>query len=548
VPSLYDGGRHSHLLEPGLGLSLRQLLGSAPQVAVGPPGQTAPPPSPPATPPAPPASAPPAAEAPAGASPTAPPAAGSSTAPPAAEVPTAAPAAAAAPPAAAAAPAAAPPAEAAPPGAPPAAAPSAPPAAAPPGRGGPTESGGSAFARWRATTFASLQSPGFRLLFQGSYATQIGMWMQQVAFGWLVLELTDSPFYLGLAGFFRALPMLLISPFGGVLADRLERRKLLILSQAAMGGVAALLAFMVAARIVQPWQLLVSAFLSGTAMSMNMPARQALVSQLVTKAQLPSAIALNSMSMNSSRILGPALAGILIGAIGIAGCMFLQAGAYIWSIFNVFQIKVPPQDRRARNASMLENLLEGFRYCYEQKTVFAMLSLAAMTAVFGQPYMQFLPAFARDVLYLGPSGLGIMMTAVGVGALIGSIAIASFGGARSRGTILLVAAGIFGLSLCLLALTKSTALALVLLAGGGFANALLMSLNQTILQQTVPDHLRGRVMSVYMLTWGLMPLGTLPIGMIAQRHGTPAAIFVGGIVCYVGALWLFFFRPSFRAI
>ena len=424
----------------------------------------------------------------------------------------------------------------------------APPAAPPPGPAAPAAPQESAFQRWRASTFSSLASPGFRLLFQGSYATQIGMWMQQVAFGWLVLELTDSPFYLGLAGFFRALPMLLISPFGGVLADRLERRKLLILSQAAMGGVAAVLAFMVAAHIVHPWQLLVSSFLSGTAMSMNMPARQALVSQLVTRPQLASAIALNSMSMNSSRILGPALAGILIGMIGIAGCMFLQAGAYVWSIVNVFQIKVPPQDRRARDASMMHNLLEGFRFCYEEKTVFAMLSLAAMTSIFGQPYMQFLPAFARDVLALGPSGLGLMMTAVGVGALIGSIAIASFGAVRERGTILLVAAAIFGLSLCLLALTKSTALSLLLLAGGGFANALLMSLNQTVLQQTVPVHLRGRVMSVYMLTWDLMPLGTLPIGMVAQSHGTPAALFLGGIVCYVGALWVFFFRPSFRTI
>ena len=254
------------------------------------------------------------------------------------------------------------------------------------------------------------------------------------------------------------------------------------------------------------------------------------------------------MSMNSSRILGPSIAGILIGIVGIAGCMFLQGLGYVWSIFNVFQIKVPTQDHRARDSSILHNLLEGFRYCYHEKTVFAMLSLAAMTAIFGQPYMQFLPAFARDVLYLGPGGLGVMMTAIGVGALAGSIAIASFGTSKSRGTILLVAAGLFGLSLCLFALTKSVPLSLLLLAFGGFANALLMSLNQTILQQTVPDHLRGRVMSVYMLTWGLMPLGTLPIGMIAQSHGTPAAVFIGGIAVYVCALWVFFFRPSSRRI
>jgi MFS family permease len=408
--------------------------------------------------------------------------------------------------------------------------------------------GPSAFETWKRSTFASLASPNYRLLFQGSYATQIGMWMQQVAFGWLVLDLTNSPFYLGLAGFFRALPMLVISPFGGVLADRLERRKLLVVSQAAMMAFSAVLAFMVAAHIAKPWHLLVASFLMGTSMSMNMPARQALVSQLVTKEQLPSAIALNSMSMNSSRIIGPSLAGLLIGAIGIAGCLFLQAVGYVWSIFNVLAIQVPGQDQKARKASIMQNLLEGFRYCYEEKTVFAMLSLAALTTIFGMPYMQLLPAFARDVLGIGASGLGVMMTAVGVGALIGSVAIASVGSAKSRGTILLAAAGAFGLSLCLFALTRTPALALLLLAFAGLANAVLMALNQTIIQQVVPDHLRGRVMSVYMVTFGLMPLGTLPAGIIAQARGVPAAIFLGGLICYVGALWVYFFRPSFRTI
>lgn len=406
----------------------------------------------------------------------------------------------------------------------------------------------SALQRWRTKTFSALESENFRLLFQGSYVTQIGMWMQQVAFGWLVLELTDSPFYLGLAGFFRALPMLLVSPFGGVLADRMERRKLLIISQLAMGGVALILAMMVAARIVQPWQLLVSSFLAGSAMSMNMPARQAMVSQLVTKEQLPSAIALNSMSMNSSRILGPSLAGILIGIVGIAGCMFLQAAGYLWSIVNVLQVKSPPADRKARNQSVLQNLLEGFRYCYHEKSVFSLLALAALTTIFGMPYMNILPAFARDVLGMGPGGLGVMMTAVGVGALIGSVGIASFGSSRHRGTIQVATAGGFGLALCIFALTKVVFLALVLLAFIGLASSILMALNQTVLQQTVPDHLRGRVMSIYMLTWGLMPFGTLPVGWVAQHHGTPSAIFLGGFACYVGALWLFFFRPSFRTV
>ncbi|HEY3081589.1 MAG TPA: MFS transporter [Chloroflexota bacterium] len=402
--------------------------------------------------------------------------------------------------------------------------------------------------RWLATSFDALSAPGFRLLFQGNLVTQIGMWMQQVAFGWLVLELTDSPFYLGLAGFFRAIPMLLISPFGGVLADRLERKWLLIASQIGIMAFSGLLALMVALHLARPWHLLVASFLMGCAFSMNMPARQALVAQLVTKEQLPNAIALNSMSMNSSRVLGPALAGAVIGVIGVAGCLFLHAAAYLWSVFNVAAIRVPPYQARARDASVLQNLLEGFRYCYDQKSVFGMLALAVLTAVFGMQYTNLMPSFARDVMGMGPEGLGFMMTAVGVGAIVGSIAVANSGASRRRGTVLLVAAAAFGGSLCVFALAKTPTVAAILLAFCGASQAVMMALNQTILQQVVPDHLRGRVMSVYMVTWGLMPLGTLPAGWIAEAYGTPVSIFLGGLVCWIGALWVFFFKPRFRSI
>lgn len=404
------------------------------------------------------------------------------------------------------------------------------------------------FARWAENSFVAFASPGFRLLFQGNIVTQIGMWMQQVAFGWLVLELTDSPFYLGLAGFCRALPMLLISPFGGVLADRLERRKLLMASQSAIMVFSACLALLVALRVAQPWHLLLASFLMGSAFSMNMPARQALVAQLVTKEQLPSAISLNSMSMNSSRVIGPALAGMVIGVIGVAGCLAAHAGAYLWSVFNVAAIEAPPHQARARDQSVLQNLAEGFRYCYEQKSVFGMLALAVLTAVFGQQYMNLMPAFARNVLGLGPQGLGMLMTAVGIGAITGSVIVAGYGAVKQRGTILILSAAGFGASLCLFALTKTPILSMTMLAVAGASQAVMLALNQTILQQVVPDHLRGRVMSTYMVTWGLMPLGTLPAGWIAEHYGTPTSIFIGGVVCYVGALWVFFFKPRFRTI
>jgi predicted MFS family arabinose efflux permease len=238
----------------------------------------------------------------------------------------------------------------------------------------------------------------------------------------------------------------------------------------------------------------------------------------------------------------------VIGLIGIAGCLFLHAAAYLWSVFNVAQIRVPPYQARARDASVVQNLLEGFRYCYEQKSVFGMLALAVMTAVFGQQYTNLMPAFARDVMGMGPEGLGFLMTAVGVGAIVGSVAVANSGASRSRGSLLLLAAAVFGGALCLFALAKTPTVAAVLLAFCGASQAVMMALNQTILQQVVPDHLRGRVMSVYMVTWGLMPLGTLPAGWIAETYGTPVSIFLGGLVCWIGALWVFFFKPRFRAI
>ena len=406
----------------------------------------------------------------------------------------------------------------------------------------------SALGRWRDSTFSSLAIRDFRLLFQGNLVTSIGFWMQQVAFGWLVLDLTNSPFYLGLAGFFRALPMLIISPFGGVLADRLDRRKVLIATQASMMAISLVLAILVVTRWVTPWQLLVASFLMGTTMSTNMPARQALVSQIVGREQLGNAIALNSMSMNSSRIIGPTIAGALIGVAGVAACLFLQAIGYVWSIFNLLAVKEQPRSEGARRGSFLQNLVEGFRYCYQEKTVFAMLVMAAVPTIFGMPYMQLLPAFARDVLGTGAGGLGLMLAGVGVGALTGSVLVASFGRASWRGTALLGSAIAFGVLLCLFSFTRSTPLALLALAGAGGCNAVYMALNNTIIQEVVPDHLRGRVMSVYMITFGLMPLGTLPAGAIAEVHGTPVAIFLGGLTCCVVGAAILLAMPRFRRV
>lgn len=396
--------------------------------------------------------------------------------------------------------------------------------------------------------FSSLTLYNFRLLYQGLIVSQIGFWMQQVAMGWLVLDLSNSPFYLGLAGFFRAIPMLVVSPFGGVLADRLDRKRLLMATQAlTMTTVVTILALILLGRLTV-WHLLIASLIQGISISINNPTRQALLSDLVPKHLLGNAIALNSMSINTSRIIGPTLAGIIMGWVGAAGCFAFQSVGYIWSISNVAAMTIPARETVARKRSVLQNLVEGFRYCYQTKLIRTMLLMAAVPTVVAMPYFQLLPAYARDVLHVGPDGLGLLFTAIGAGALAGNFGLAATPRLRHRGTILIGSGALFGLMLCLLAIAENmpTAFFALVLAGG--SNGVYMALNSTIIQETVPDELRGRVMSVYMLTWGLMPLGALPAGTIAEFHGAPVSIFIGGAIAGLFSLWLLAFQPRIRQI
>lgn len=397
--------------------------------------------------------------------------------------------------------------------------------------------------------FASLAVPNYRLLFQGNFATQIGFGMQQVAFGWLILELSNDPFYLGLNGFASMFPMLVISPFGGIIADRFSRQRVLMVSQTLLMLLAVTIAMLVYLERVTVWNLLFLSLAIGTIMSINIPSRQALVSDLVGKDLLANAVSLHSLSLNTSRIIGPTIAGGVIAAIGIFGCFLVQAVGYIWSVANIASMTVPPRPPHARQASVLQNLLEGFGYCYRTPVVFSMLLLGSAVAMLAMPaYMQLLPAYARDTLGLGPEGLGLLMSAAGVGALTSSFALALAGRIRRRGLLLLGAVLIMGGLLCVLALVRVAPIATVILAGISACSSVLMVLNNTVLQEIVPDHLRGRVMSAYMITWGTMPLGAVPLGAIAARLGTPTAMLVGGACCVVAGLWLGLTRAEVRKL
>jgi MFS family permease len=395
-------------------------------------------------------------------------------------------------------------------------------------------------------TFSALRIRDYRLLFQGNAVTSAGFWMQQVALGWLVLDLTNSPFYLGLASFARSFPMLVVSPFGGVIADRLDRRNVILATQVSQLALTVGLALLVFARWINIWHVLVASLLMGVSMSVHVPARQALVPVLVGRDRVANAYALYSMSLNTSRIVGPSLAGAVMGWAGVAGCLALQSVGYVWAVANVLQIRYGTLEARMRpRASVLHTLVEGFVYCYRTKPIYMQLLIAAVPTIVAYPYMQFLPAFARDY-QIGPGGLGLLLTCMGIGALAGSFAVASRRSIRRKSLVTVVCAAAFGLFLCCFAAAPWLPLALVFLALAGASSSIYMTLNGTIVQELCAEEYRGRVSSVYMVTWGLMPLGALPAGALAEVYGAPLTVFLGGAICLVFSAAILLIHPQLR--
>jgi MFS family permease len=387
----------------------------------------------------------------------------------------------------------------------------------------------------------------YRLLFAGTAATQTGNWMQQVALGWLVLDLTGSGFYLGLAGFLRSIPQLFFSIPGGILADRTDRARLLAVTQGLSALLSLVLALLIWSGRIEIWQVLLLTFLIGSAMALLFPVRQALVSTAVPRADLANAVGLNSANNNLNRTLGPALAGILVTSVGVAACFFLQAAGLFFAFWTSLAMRVPPQERVARPGSPLVDLAEAWAYVRGTPEVAGLLLSALVPTALGMPYMALLPMFARD-LGIGAGGLGILMTVLGVGSIAGSIAFSAAGDFRGKGRVMLLSAGAFGLALLGLAGSVTLPLTLASLFGTGFASAIYQAANNTLLQSIVPDALRGRVLSAYILTWGVMPLGTLPLGWLADQAGAPTAVGLAGALVVLFSAAVALRLPAVRAL
>jgi len=378
----------------------------------------------------------------------------------------------------------------------------------------------------------------YRLFFAGQIISLSGTWMQTVAQSWLVYRLTESAVLLGAVGFASQLPVFLLAPLGGVVADRFSRHRLLIATQSASMVLALLLATLTLTGYVQVWHVFVLASLFGTINAFFIPAQSAFVVDMVGKQDLMNAIALNSSMVNGARIVGPALAGMLVAAVGEGWCFLLNGLSYVAVLGALMRMRLSAHVRVPLVGSPLRNVVEGFRYVARTPPVRALLLLLGLVSLFGMPYVVLMPIFAADILHGGASGLGILMGASGIGALAAALTLAARNRLIGLGRWVAMAAGGFGVSLILFSLSRSFWLSAMLLVPVGFSMMTQMASSNTLVQSMVPDELRGRVMSVYsMMFMGMAPFGALMSGSIAHHLGAPGTVALGGAVCIAGAIF-----------
>jgi MFS family permease len=383
----------------------------------------------------------------------------------------------------------------------------------------------------------ALRHRNFRIFLAGQLVSLVGTWMQQVAQSWLVYRLTGSATLLGLIGFAGQIPVFFLGAFGGHVADRYDRRRVLVITQA----LSMLLAFALAAltlsgRIVE-WHLFVLAPLLGVVNAFDLPARQAFLAEMVDREDLINAIALNSSMFNGARIVGPAVAGLLVATIGEGWCFFANAVSYIAVIAGLLMIVRPPFVAPPQVKSIWGNVAEGFRFVARTAPVRALMILIGVASFTAIPYAVLMPLFADRVFHSGARGLGILMGAIGVGALLGSIVLAMRSTVLGLGRWVAIACAGFGASIAAFAMSRSFGLSVALLVCAGFAMMVQMAASNTLIQAMVPNELRGRVMAVYtMMLMGMGPAGALVAGRIADAVGAPITVAVGGAITLAAAV------------
>jgi len=396
-------------------------------------------------------------------------------------------------------------------------------------------------------TLRALRYRNFQLFFSGQFISLIGTWMQNVAQAWLVYRLTGSSVLLGAVSFSGQIPVFLMSPAGGIVADRYPRRWVVVATQAASMLLAFALAALTLFHVVRIWHVFVLSALLGVVIAFDIPARQSFIVEMVGKVDLMNAIALNSSMFNASRVLGPAVAGILVAGIGEGWCFFANGVSYIAVIIGLLLMHVSPRERAVPHASALKHVIEGFRFVLRSPAVHALLMLLGVVSLTGMPYTVLMPIFADRILHGGAAALGWLMGAAGVGALAGALLLASRQTLKGLSRWVAMAASGFGIALILFSLSRDLRLSEALLVPIGFAMMIEMGSSNTLIQSMVPDQLRGRVMSVYsMMFMGMAPVGSLLAGAAAQRFGAPMTVAGGGVICLASAAVFWRWLPQIR--
>ncbi len=376
----------------------------------------------------------------------------------------------------------------------------------------------------------------YRLFFGGQLISLTGTWMQMVAQSWLVYRLTGSAVLLGVVGFSTQIPVFLLSSIGGAVADRVNRRRILVVTQTTAMVLAFALAFLTLTNRIHVWHIVCLASLLGITNAFDIPARQAFVADLVGRDNLLNAIALNSSMFNGARIIGPAIAGVLVAAIGEGWCFFLNAVSYIAVIAGLLWMQMVAAPRPLSRGSTFARIAEGFRFAWRARPVRALLLLLGLVSITGMPYAVLMPIFADKILHGGPRGLGLLMGASGIGALIASVTLAAQRSVRRLPHFVAASAGSFGACLILFSWSRSFWLSAALLVPAGFSMMVEMASSNTLIQSMVPDALRGRVMAVYsMMFLGMAPFGALLAGTLAHHLGAPGTLTIGGLACIAGA-------------
>ena len=376
-----------------------------------------------------------------------------------------------------------------------------------------------------STTFSAMRHRNFQLYFGGQLISNIGTWMQIIAQGWVVYQIGHSELTLGLVAFASAVPNLLISPWGGVVVDRVSRRNLLILTQAGAMLLAFALAVLTFSNVVREWHVIVLAALLGVVNAFDAPARQAFVPEMVGKQDLPNAIALNSIMFNSARIIGPAIAGLMLAIIGAAWCFTINGISYLAVIVGLWLMKLPPHQRSQHTTSPWQQLVSGVKYAAGTREISALILLSLVFSIFGISYFTVLPAFVEKTLHQGALAYGWVNAASGLGAVTGALLLANRVSHGRRGKLLVLTNILFPLILIAFAFTSSYPLSLVLAYGLGAGFMVQFTTINTLLQTRVDDNFRGRVMGLYTITFfGFAPFGNLMIGAIGEKFGLSFAM------------------------